>query len=692
MSGNSGAWGLAMWKDGNAFPGQANGISLAGGKAVVPYLPTEPLGWLTEPPEGMGVPAVRSGDVAFAQRDGVVQFGDYYEPRILTFRVSIDNEGCPGCGPGPSTQGALRVDEGSLGRAFTSDKASLDITGDLDIRVHIALDDWTPADEGAPISKWLTAGGDERSFTTRVEPSGLLSLYWSPDGAEVLSGISTAAPTVADGEDLWLRYVLDVDSGEDTRTVTFYTSTDGYAWQMLGDPRVQAGVTSVHAGTADLIVGSYNNGGSERLVGRVFYAEVRDGIDGEIVASPDFADQGARTRHFYDEDSNLWVVEAPASIIAVPGPTPLSARQRVARLTQEWSRNCSGATLVVFSDCHDPDATEEEKVYLGPYLVHGRPRVADVTWRRSDIGGADVLLRFDATDARLLLADASNDGSEWNAQHSDFASAGSAGGGNMAPDYTLETLTMTTNGAEVSDNHYAQGGPNGGPYFERVVFLPNTTSPMTMSLAESGANGIPVDEGTAYTISFWARKTPGGPAARIDLSWYDAAGVLILGVNGVGHSVGGEWQRFSQSFVAPGSAAFLSPRIVWTGTAVEDQVLDFAQAWINEGFEATGPVEVEVAGSLCVFPTITLSGPLTAPIRVFYGPWEFQYNEDLLTSSAVIDTRWGRAIEGSLDATQNLTGNYSSPLEPGLNDFSFSTDSPSNGSATIEWSNAVVSG
>src|SRR3546814_6357308 len=47
----------------------------------------------------MGVPPVRSGDVAFAQRDGVVQFGDYYEPRILTFQVSVDGDGCPGCAP-----------------------------------------------------------------------------------------------------------------------------------------------------------------------------------------------------------------------------------------------------------------------------------------------------------------------------------------------------------------------------------------------------------------------------------------------------------------------------------------------------------------------------------------------------------------------------------------------------------------
>ena len=85
MSGNSGAWGVAMWKDGYSDAGglqlQEQGISLEGGDPVLPYLPTTPLGCLLVPPDGLGVPPVRSGDVAFAQRDGVVQFADYYEPR-----------------------------------------------------------------------------------------------------------------------------------------------------------------------------------------------------------------------------------------------------------------------------------------------------------------------------------------------------------------------------------------------------------------------------------------------------------------------------------------------------------------------------------------------------------------------------------------------------------------------------------
>src|SRR3546814_20754854 len=98
-------------------------------------------------------------------------------------------------------------------------------------------------------------------------------------------------------------------------------------------------------------------------------------------------------------------------------PAPMSARQKGKRLTQELSRNCDGASLVIFSDCHDQDATQEEKTYLGPYIVHGRPRVADVAWRRSDIGGADVTLRFDCEDAALRLVIDSDVGQPWHSKH-----------------------------------------------------------------------------------------------------------------------------------------------------------------------------------------------------------------------------------------------------------------------------------
>src|SRR3546814_4047731 len=86
---------------------------------------------------------------------------------------------------------------------------------------------------------------------------------------------------------------------------------------------------------------------------------------------------------FYDDHTNLRQIVEPGVMAAALAPAPMSARQKVKRLTQEWSRNCDGASLVIFSDCHDQDATQEEKTYIGPYIVHCRPRVADVDRKRT---------------------------------------------------------------------------------------------------------------------------------------------------------------------------------------------------------------------------------------------------------------------------------------------------------------------
>lgn len=469
MSGNSGAWGIAMWKDGRGgfdVPPQQEGISLEGGGEIVPFLPTDPLGCLLLPPDGLGVPPVRAGDVAFAQRDGVVQFGDYYEPRILTFQVMVCNEGCPGC------------------------------------------------------------------------PSG---------------------------------------------------------------------------------------------------------------------------------------------------------RERVKRLTEEWSRNCSGATLVILTDCHSPTATQDEKRYLGPYMVHGRPRVAEVTWLRSNVGCARITLRFDCEDARLLLA-VSNDPTElfpWHASHSVDADANA----NLAPDYRLDGLTMTLNGATVDDTHLSAGGPDDGSYFNRNIISPNTGSPMVMALSDTGTDAIPVTAGQAYTVSWWAQKNfPGGAQTQVNWQWYDAGGAALSLVGGVDQDPGDTWERLSQTNVAPVGAAFGQPQLTWTGIALAGQALDFAQAWVNEGAVATEPAVVEIVGDLCVFPVIRLSGFLTAPIVVNYGPYQFTYNEDVV-NNVVIDTKWGRAADITVDTTQFLSGNYTTPLDPGLHEFSMTSGDPSDtGSARLEWSNAVVSG
>ena len=93
---------------------------------------------------------------------------------------------------GYSGEDYLRVTGTSGDYASTPDAAALDITGDIDLRVKVALDDWTPAAESTLIAKY-TATGNQRSYALAVTATGALIFRWSEDGTAEKSETSSAA-------------------------------------------------------------------------------------------------------------------------------------------------------------------------------------------------------------------------------------------------------------------------------------------------------------------------------------------------------------------------------------------------------------------------------------------------------------------------------------------------------------------
>lgn len=219
---------------------------------------------------------------------------------------------------------ALLLNGVSPGRAATPDAAALDIVGDIDLRVHVAMDDWTPAAAQALITK-STTSGNQVSWRFNVLTTGVLRFVWSVDGSATLTADSTAAPTVANAAPLWVRATIDVDNGAAGRSVRFYTSPDGETWTQLGATVTTAGVTSIFSSTAPVIVGSREVGTLDRLAGRVFSAQIRSGIAGTIVANPNFGLQLAGATSFADSTVKTWTITSPAVLdgarIVVDTPT-----------------------------------------------------------------------------------------------------------------------------------------------------------------------------------------------------------------------------------------------------------------------------------------------------------------------------------------------------------------------------------
>jgi hypothetical protein len=207
---------------------------------------------------------------------------------------------------GYSSEDFLFLDGSSGNYASTPDAASLDIVGDIDLRVRVAMDDWTPAAESTLIAKY-TATGNQRSYALAVTATGALILRWSEDGTAQKTATSSAANTFTNGTTHWVRATLDVNNGAADAAINFYTSEDGSTWTALGTQQLNGATTSIFASTAVLELGSQTGGTVNLLAGKIFQAQVLTGIAGTAVAAPI-----ASTTSITDATPLTWTVQGTA--------------------------------------------------------------------------------------------------------------------------------------------------------------------------------------------------------------------------------------------------------------------------------------------------------------------------------------------------------------------------------------------
>lgn len=214
----------------------------------------------------------------------------------------------------------LLLDGTSGGNGSTPDAASLDITGDLTVRVEAVLDDWDPGSEQTLAAKYDPTG-DQRSWRIYIRSTGELAFAWSTDGTSGTGGtaIADTLPSPdADGR-LAVEAAIDVDNGAGAWEVTFATAAtiDG-AFAQLGTVQVGASTTSIHGGTAPVEVGAFNEGLSTNAAGVFAAMRLYDGgTGGTLVADPDFDDQDGGTTSFADDAGNTWTVNGTGVIVGV---------------------------------------------------------------------------------------------------------------------------------------------------------------------------------------------------------------------------------------------------------------------------------------------------------------------------------------------------------------------------------------
>lgn len=164
------------------------------------------------------------------------------------------------------------------------DAANLDITGNIDIRAQIALDDWTPATDNVIIAKASSAS--TRSYKLSITSAGRIRLSWSTNGSTWIDRDSTVSTGVSNRGIKWIRATIDVDNSLGQHEVRFYTADDGFTWTQLGTTVVTSGVTSIFSSTSPVEIGSENTG-QNCMLGKVFVAQILNEIEGTTVLRVD---------------------------------------------------------------------------------------------------------------------------------------------------------------------------------------------------------------------------------------------------------------------------------------------------------------------------------------------------------------------------------------------------------------------
>jgi hypothetical protein len=182
--------------------------------------------------------------------------------------------------PGDNAGNYLYCAGGSTNYPTAPDEAALDITGAIDLRIHVAMDDYSPAGDHVLFAKGTTNASSNYRLTLRT--TSILQFRFGDGASSYTADSSLAVNTVvADLDAVWLRITHDPVAGE----VKFYYGSDGLSWTQLGTTQsITAATPTTNNATLEIM-----GRGGLAYEGKLYCAQVLDGIDGTVVFDADFS-------------------------------------------------------------------------------------------------------------------------------------------------------------------------------------------------------------------------------------------------------------------------------------------------------------------------------------------------------------------------------------------------------------------
>lgn len=249
------------------------------------------------------------------------------------------------------------------------------ITGDIDVRIDLHPESWRDEQMLAGVDSQQTDFfGTVESWAFYLDDNGLLNWTNTPSGGSAVTFTSTRAVPNAGRQAV--RVTLDVS----VATATFYISDSMTgSWTQLGDA-VTASATSIGYTGGALCVGHVGGKDQRGIHGRVFGFELRDGIDGTLVADLDFTQPPVDT--FNRTASSGWGTASSGLEWTTSGgsASDYSVSGGMGRLTHTTAGVRRIATLAPATDDADLYAT-----FMMPSLPVGDSAYAMLASRYTDV-------------------------------------------------------------------------------------------------------------------------------------------------------------------------------------------------------------------------------------------------------------------------------------------------------------------
>jgi hypothetical protein len=191
----------------------------------------------------------------------------------------------------------------------TPDHVDLRPRGDMEIIMHLALDDWTPATIIALYLHGTINTNSTLNHWCYLTPAGRLQ-FERPFGIGTRAYLSSVATGIPNGTDKWIKIEWDQTNGA-TSVTKFYLSDDGSSWTQLGTDRTHGSTDPGNAVSAPLLLGQ-STPTAYPSTGTFYSFAVYDGIGGTGTLGGEYIAEESGTR-YRDQTGKIWTVNGSAT-------------------------------------------------------------------------------------------------------------------------------------------------------------------------------------------------------------------------------------------------------------------------------------------------------------------------------------------------------------------------------------------